>query len=92
MSTNSIDADSRRGFGARVAIWLITVYQRVMAGSTPRCRFAPSCSQYSLQAVEAYGLSRGGWMGMKRIGRCHPWHPGGYDPVVDPNTSSVLGR
>ncbi len=92
MNDRAIDTESQPGFGARAAIGLITGYQWVMAGSIPRCRFAPSCSQYSLQAVEAYGLVRGGWMGMKRVGRCHPWHPGGYDPVVHPNTSSALGR
>ena len=92
MNDRSMNTRRRPAFGARAVIWLIGLYQRVMVGSTPRCRFAPSCSEYALQAVEAYGLVRGGWMGMKRIGRCHPWHPGGYDPVVNTNSSSVLGR
>ncbi len=46
----------------------------------PTCRFMPSCSEYMIQAVLKYGPVRGAWKGLCRIGRCHPWHPGGYDP------------
>ena len=46
----------------------------------PRCRFQPTCSQYFIEAVRKYGALRGSWRGLCRIGRCHPWHPGGYDP------------
>lgn len=46
------------------------------------CRFYPSCSEYSYQAIERYGVLRGSWIGCKRIIRCHPWNDGGYDPLV----------
>lgn len=48
-----------------------------------RCRFHPSCSHYAETAIAAHGILRGAWLALKRIGRCHPWHPGGVDPVPD---------
>ena len=47
----------------------------------PRCRYFPTCSQYYIEAVQKYGAIKGSWLGMKRILRCHPGRPGGYDPV-----------
>lgn len=47
----------------------------------PRCRFTPSCSEYAAEVIEKHGAIRGGWLSIKRIIRCNPWHPGGYDPA-----------
>lgn len=47
----------------------------------PSCRYVPTCSEYMYDAVAKYGVLKGGWMGLKRLSRCHPFHPGGYDPV-----------
>lgn len=65
-----------------IGLFAIRIYQRTFSRMLPpSCRFEPSCSQYTYQAIEKYGLLKGGWMGLQRIGRCHPLSPGGYDPV-----------
>lgn len=67
--------------GRWIGILLIRAYQKGFAWMPPTCRFTPSCSEYTLQAIQKYGLFKGSWMGIKRIARCGPWHPGGDDPV-----------
>lgn len=67
---------------ARLLIAIIRAYQRWLSPLLgPRCRFHPSCSQYMLEALQLHGLFRGGWLGFRRILRCHPLNPGGFDPV-----------
>lgn len=62
---------------AAVRVYQLTI-SRILP---PSCRFHPTCSQYMVEAVARFGAVRGTWMGVKRIARCHPFHPGGYDPV-----------
>ena len=65
-----------------VVLLVIRGYQMTLSPlMLTQCRFVPSCSHYTYQAVERYGALRGSWMGMRRILRCHPFSPGGYDPV-----------
>jgi len=66
----------------QIAMLLIRLYQLTLSRVLPpSCRFTPSCSVYGYQAIEKYGFVKGGWLALKRLGRCHPFHPGGYDPV-----------
>jgi putative membrane protein insertion efficiency factor len=66
-----------------IVLTLIRIYQLTISRILPSgtCRFYPTCSHYTYQAIAKYGLFRGGWMGFKRILRCQPFNPGGYDPV-----------
>ncbi len=63
-------------------VMLIRVYQYAISPWLgPRCRFSPSCSSFAIEALQAHGLTRGGWLAIRRVLRCNPWHSGGYDPV-----------
>lgn len=65
-----------------IALGLIRFYRRYLSPlKPPTCRFYPTCSAYGYEAIRKYGVIKGGWMTAKRIGKCHPFHPGGYDPV-----------
>jgi uncharacterized protein len=65
-----------------IILALIRFYKRWISVVLPSsCRFYPSCSQYTYEAIEKYGVLRGGWLGVRRIARCHPFNPGGFDPV-----------
>ena len=71
-----------RSIAGKVMIGTIRFYQRTISVVLPpSCRFYPSCSEYTLQAVAKFGPLKGGWLGVKRILRCQPLSPGGYDPV-----------
>lgn len=75
----------------KAVVALIVLYQKVLSPLLPRtCRFYPTCSQYAREAVERYGVWRGGAMALARLLRCHPLHPGGYDPL--PPAESHTGR
>jgi hypothetical protein len=66
----------------RIVVGLIRGYQRFLSPALPAsCRFHPTCSQYTLEAVTRYGVVRGGWLGVRRLVRCHPFNPGGFDPL-----------
>jgi len=66
------------------ALELIRFYQSTLSQvMPPSCRFTPTCSQYTYEAILRFGFSKGVWMGVKRLARCHPLHAGGYDPVPD---------
>lgn len=66
----------------RVGVFMIRGYQRTLgAALPPSCRFTPSCSEYARLAIERHGLGKGAWLSARRLLRCHPFHPGGDDPV-----------
>lgn len=93
VSSPGLPCGDRRGGRPRVAevvaraasaggVGLVRAYQRWISPYTPRvCRFYPTCSEYAAQAIARHGLLRGGWLAVRRLLRCHPFHPGGYDPV-----------
>lgn len=66
----------------RAVVTLITAYQKMVSPTLgANCRYRPTCSSYAKEAVQRFGVVRGGWLAMRRLARCHPLRPGGYDPV-----------
>lgn len=73
----------------RIAIGLLRIYRYFLSPLLgPRCRFMPTCSEYAMQALHTHGAVRGGWLSACRLCRCHPWHPGGFDPVPESTGSA----
>ena len=67
---------------AKPLIWLVRGYQLFTSPFVPpSCRFHPTCSHYAIEALQKHGAVKGFWLALRRIARCHPWHPGGHDPV-----------
>lgn len=69
----------------RLVMTLIMFYRKWISPlKPPSCRFYPTCSAYGLEAIDKHGVARGGWLTVKRVVKCAPWHPGGFDPVPEP--------
>ena len=74
-----------RGVMTRVLVYVIGLYRNMVSPlRLPTCRFTPTCSQYAIDALLAYGFLRGSWLTIKRLARCGPWHRGGWDPIPEP--------
>ena len=70
------------GVPRQLLVLVVRMYQVSLGPLLPAaCRYTPSCSAYAIEALQRYGALKGGWMAVRRIGRCHPFRPGGYDPV-----------
>jgi uncharacterized protein len=80
--TSAADQERRLSAAGWVLIGLLTAYRKFVSPMLgARCRFYPSCSAYALEAVQLHGAVKGSWLAVRRLGRCHPFHAGGIDPV-----------
>lgn len=71
----------KENLAQKMILRLIKIYQKFSKLTPPTCRFYPTCSAYTYEAIQKYGVIKGGFLGVKRILKCHPYHKGGYDPV-----------
>ena len=84
---------ARATLPAKALILLVRLYQKAVSPWLgQRCRFHPSCSNYCIEALQQHGMVRGLWLGLKRICKCQPFHPGGYDPVPEKKTGKMDER
>lgn len=82
MAESAVTESNGPGIAALPVIFLLRIYRRLISPLLGQnCRFHPTCSRYAIQALESHGLIRGGWLALKRVSRCHPFHDGGLDPV-----------
>jgi putative membrane protein insertion efficiency factor len=80
---------TRRGWVARTLLAVVGFYSRAVSPALPpRCRFAPTCSAYAAEAIAVHGAGRGSWLALRRLLKCAPWHPGGFDPVPPARSSA----
>ncbi len=87
----STEASSRPALLARVLVVALRVYRRYVSPLVPpSCRFTPTCSAYGIEALTRHGVLRGSWLTLRRLLRCAPWHPGGWDPVPPPGARQAL--
>jgi len=78
---------------AKLGILIIRFYQVAISPYFPAsCRYTPTCSHYGIEALQKHGFFKGSWMTIRRIGRCHPWSAGGFDPVPDPHQHQPIDR
>ncbi|MGY1704236.1 membrane protein insertion efficiency factor YidD [Geodermatophilus sp. SYSU D00697] len=82
------DSPAARGRVGRALLAAVGFYQRAISPALPpRCRFAPTCSAYAAEAIAVHGAGRGTWLALRRLLKCAPWHPGGFDPVPPARTA-----